>query len=325
MDHDLLAAQVLRALRAHRSQVQLARRLGYRSNVPASWEAGRSAPPATTFFAACDRLRLAYRPALAAFFADDAPFLDELPAADAVAALVVRLRGTRSTVELAARTGLSRHALGRWQRGQAEPRLPELLLLVDRGTGRLPDFVACFVDPAVVPILAEEWRRLLAGRALLVRSPWVQPVLLALELADYQATPRHDDAWLASRLDLPVEQVTDALAALADTEQITWTGTHWALFQVRTIDTRRDAAGVLQMRAWFAGQALDRLRADQPDALFSQNLFTLSEADLARLRALHVRHFREVQALVAQSEPGERIVLLQRSVIPWDRRPERGP
>ncbi|MEO0604612.1 MAG: helix-turn-helix domain-containing protein [Myxococcota bacterium] len=318
MEHRRLAAQLCRALRGPRSQAQLARRLGNRSNVAADWEAGRTAPPATTFFRLCRRLGVVFADGLRAFLSSERPWTDRLETVDGVAELVRALRGRQNTVELAARSGVSRHALGRWQRAQAEPRLPDLLRVVSFGTGRLLDFVDVFVDPADVPLLTHDWERLLRGRRLLVDSPWVQPVLLALELADYQALPHHDDAWLGARLDLDPVHVVAAIEVLSETDQITWTGTHWQLGRVLAIDTRRDAEGVLGMRAWFAEQALARLRSAQPDATFSQNLVSIAEADLAKLRELHVAHFREVQQLVAKSAPSERIVLLQRFIVPLD-------
>ncbi|MEL6344707.1 MAG: DUF4423 domain-containing protein [Myxococcota bacterium] len=318
MDFPQIAAELCRALRGDRSQMQLARRLGYRSNVPANWEARRTAPPATTFFRTCRRLDVPVAEGLSAFLADAPPWLGALESVDGVAALIVSLRGARTTVEFAARSGVSRHALGRWQRGQAEPRLPDLLRLVAYGTGRLLDFIDLFVDPAALPAVQADWERLRRGRALLVDAPWVQPVLLALELADYQALPQHDDDWLVQRLRMTRVRIQQAIDALAETDQIVWTGSRWALHRVQTIDTRRDAAGVIAMRAWFAEAAVGRLRADQADATFSQNLVALSAVDLERLKRLHVAHFREVQALVAQSAPSERIVLLQRFIVPLD-------
>lgn len=315
-DAERIVCELCRRLRGNRSQIQLARRLGYRSNVPATWESGRAAPPATTFFRACERLGLEVRVPLEAFLGG--VHLGDLTRVEGVAELIGRLRGGETTLALAEASGVSRHALGRWQRGESEPRLPDLLRVVDHGTRRLLDFLAIFTDPGELPSVADEWERLREGRALLVREPWVQPVLLGLELAGYRALAAHDDGWLARRLGESVERVQEALERLAATDQIAWTGTHWRLHRVRTIDTRRDADGVLAMRVWFAEQALGRLRAGAPEGTFSQNLFTLSEEDLERLHELHVRHFEEIRALVAQSEPGERIVFLQRSIVPWD-------
>ncbi|TNE86954.1 MAG: DUF4423 domain-containing protein [Deltaproteobacteria bacterium] len=318
MDFDALTTEICRTLRGPRSQIQLARRLGYRSNVPATWESGRAAPPATTWFAACLRLGVPVRERLAAFLATAPPWLRQLDEPAGIAALVSTLKGRASAVELAERTGLSRHAIGRFARGEAVPRLPDLLRLVHHTSDRLLDFTAVFVDPSEVPSLADGWARLVEGRRLCIDQPWVQPVLLALELAAYKALPQHSHAWLANRLGMPEERVRDAIAALARTGQVLWDGHHWRWHQVLAVDTRRGSPGVVAMRAWFAEQSLTRLRADQEDALFSQTLCTISEADLARLRELHVSQFRELQALIAQSEPGERVVLLQRSVVPLD-------
>lgn len=315
---DRIAAELCRALRGPRSQVQLARRLGYRSNVPASWESGRSAPPATTFFAACETLGVPLADGMGAFFSEAVDFVANLGEPAGTAALIQKLRGSLSTRALSERTGLSRHALGRWQRGEATPRLPDLIAIVHHATGRLLDFIHLIVDPATLPSLAERWRQLVVGRDLLIERPWVQPVLLALELVDYRSLERHDTGWLAARLGLQPAVVEEGLRALADTDQIRWTGSHWSLHRVRTIETRRSTAGVVAMRGWFAERALERLRWDQADATFSQNLFAVAEDDIERIRRLQVQYFRELQGLVSASEPSERVVFVQWSVVPWD-------
>ena len=51
---DLVAQQLLRAVRGKRSQVAFARRLGYRGNPIADWEASRRAPTAAEALRACE-------------------------------------------------------------------------------------------------------------------------------------------------------------------------------------------------------------------------------------------------------------------------------
>ena len=49
MDFEALAQQLVRAIRAHRSQTAFSRWLGYKSNVVYTWEAGRRWPTASEF------------------------------------------------------------------------------------------------------------------------------------------------------------------------------------------------------------------------------------------------------------------------------------
>ena len=58
------------------------------------------------------------------------------------------LRGSTPILELASRTGRSRFAIARWLKGQAEPRLPDFLRVLEAASQRLLDFLAQLVDPA---------------------------------------------------------------------------------------------------------------------------------------------------------------------------------
>src|SRR5262245_37335591 len=53
---ETLASEFLRALRGDRSQSAFARRLGYKSNIVSSWEAGRAFPTASKAFWAARRV-----------------------------------------------------------------------------------------------------------------------------------------------------------------------------------------------------------------------------------------------------------------------------
>jgi hypothetical protein len=46
------------------------------------------------------------------------------------------------------------------------------------------------------------------------------------------------------------------------------------------------------------------------DGQFSFNLFSVSEADLERLRELQLGYFRELRRIVSSSSPSERVVLV---------------
>ncbi|MDD9933044.1 MAG: helix-turn-helix transcriptional regulator, partial [Myxococcales bacterium] len=64
---ELATRQLLRALRGSRSQVAFARRLGYRGNPIADWEAGRRTPTAEALLRVCARIGVDAPAALARF------------------------------------------------------------------------------------------------------------------------------------------------------------------------------------------------------------------------------------------------------------------
>lgn len=318
MTPELIAPALLRALRGRRSQVAFSRWLGYSSNVAHTWEAGKRMPTAAVTWRAARRVGLDPDAGLQRFFRVLPAELGDadLATPDGMAALLRALRGDLPIAELASRIGKSRFQVARWASGAAEPRLPDLLRYVDGCTSRLLDFVAVFVDPTSVDGLAAPWQRLESARTLFWRHPRAQLVLLALDLADYHALPSHDDHWLAQRLDLPLYEVVDDLERLARTGQIAHDGTRWRLADVQTVDTRRHPQAGQALKRWWADAARDRLGA--PTTSSAYNVFSVSEADLARIVDLYRATFASLRAIVAASRPGERLVLVQSNVVPLD-------
>ncbi len=101
------------------------------------------------------------------------------------------LRGDLSTAELARATGLSRFALTRIYNGEARPKGPVFLLLIQACSRRVLDFLARLTSVEAIPSLAVLWQQQQARRDAATRSPWALAVLCALELDEYRALPEH--------------------------------------------------------------------------------------------------------------------------------------
>ena len=206
LDYELVGRQLLRAIRGHRSQVAFSRRLGYRSNPVADWEAGRRFPTAAEMFRSCARAGVDVPAALARFDSAAAVALD--PGDDAsVAAWLSAQRGAATVQDVADRCGRSRYAVGRWLSGTTRPRVPDFLRLVDALTGRSAELIACVVNIREVPAAAEMHDRLSALKRLTAERPWADGVRLLLASRAYQRLPAHRPGWIAARLDLePTEE-----------------------------------------------------------------------------------------------------------------------
>jgi len=317
MDHDVLARELVRAVRAHRSQRQLSRWLGYTTNVVYGWESGRRYPSAERFFRLLQRTGTVLPEALAGFYRDPPAWLADDPGSAAwVQRLLADLRGHTSLIELSERTGISRHALSRWCRGSAQPRLPDLLRFVEGASGRLLAFVERIVDPMQLPSVASAFDRLQRARDLAWASPWAQVVMLALELASYRATPAHSDRWLAELLGLAEDEVADCVGRLRAAGQVVSEGSHLRPAEVLHVNLRGPRTGPSLKQTW-ARVAAQRAAVD--GAMVSYNLFTISEVDLQVLRDMQRAHYKAVRALVAGSEAAERVVLMNIHTIPLDR------
>lgn len=292
LDFDAVSRQLLRALRGSRSQVAFSRRLGHRSNVAANWEAGRRFPRAMGFFRACLRVDTDVVEALEAFH----PRAAVMWSTDGVHPWLRALCGEVSRAELARRTGLSAQQVGRFLRGDADPRLPELLRLVQGATGRVEDLVLSLVGAARLPALEEVIRGKHALQELLHHEPQVAATLVAsgVEPEGPDQVPR-----IAARLDRPEDEVRRHLELIAD-----------ARGRGLTLALPRDGDALQRTRKHWAQVARDRLDNPRDGDRFAFNLFTVRREDADEVVALQTRYFRALRSFAADSSPAEEAVLV---------------
>jgi transcriptional regulator with XRE-family HTH domain len=305
---ELAARQLMRAIRGSRSQIAFCRRLGYRTNVATDWESGRRFPDAAEALRAAAVAGIDVPAALRAFHAPSA----EAYVAGGVAAWLSALRGSTPHAFLADAAGASRHQVGRWLRGDATPRLPQLLAVVDACTGRMPDLVAALVDVSRVPAVAaaaEARRR--AGR-LLYDAPWSPAVLTLLATATSGTLAAIAERVGASPADLApaVDALVDAGLVVRDGEALRAVGPLTSAGQGSPDDRYR-------VRVHWADAARRRLDARDPRDRFGLDVFAVSRADHDRIRERYAAFYREVRAIVAASEPVETAGLLVVQLVEW--------
>jgi len=305
LDVEAIAAEWVRQLRGNRSRVAFSRRLGYRSNVVHRWENRSAWPTASRFLEVCERCGKDVGAAYQAFFLRKPAWSKEhAPTSPgAVAAFLRQLQGRVKIVNLAASSGFSRYSIARWLAGEAEPKLPEFLRLVEASSRRMLDFVATFTDPSSLPSACVEWQGRERLRQAAYEETWSHAVLRALELADH---PDSGDItpWLARVLGIDRVRVERALAVLESTGQIARQGERWATMPAPALITGRHPAthGILT-RSWTQ-VAIERIEKRAPGH-FGYSLFAVSRKDLRRLRDLQMEYLREMQGIIAQSTPNE--------------------
>jgi hypothetical protein len=312
---DQAARELLRAIRGSRSQVAFARKLGYKGNPIADWEAGRRSPVASELLRACRVGGIDVDAAFARFHPGAAPALGDA-GDDGVARWLDALRGGNPIGDVAARAGLSRFQVGRFLAGETRPRAPDFLVLVQALTGRMSDLVAELVPIASVPALEAEHTARTASRRLAFDEPWTEAVLRVLETTAYAALPAHLPGWLADRLGIDGATEVRCLEKLVAAGVLRWSGDRYVSAGPLTVDTRARPEVVL-LKAHWAGVALARMKAPIDGDRFSYNAFSVSKADLDRIRELHLAYFREVRGIVAASEPPEVVALINVQLMSW--------
>jgi transcriptional regulator with XRE-family HTH domain len=325
LDYEVVGSELMRALRGERSQEAFGRQLRCRANTIYTWESGRNFPTASRMLRAAARIGIDVEAAMVRFYGRRPAWLDQDEhevacdpcSPEGVRRLIEDLRGSTRTVALAARVGRTRFAVARWLKGEAEPRLPDFLRMLEATSLRMLDFIACLIDPSSLPSVTDAYRNLEATRRAAYDAPWSQAFLRGLELTDYRALPTHQPGWLATRLRLSTTMEGECLSLLQRAGQIRRDDAgRFVPAQVATVDTRRDPAAAQRLRRFWSETGNQRLQSAPADtATSAYNLFGISRADLARLFDLQRAYFREMRAIIAASEPAEELVLANMHLV----------
>jgi hypothetical protein len=307
------ASEFLRALRGSRSQRALARRLGYRANPITDWEHGRRFPTAEEALRAAYLLGVDVGEAFARFHPSPPP--DRTRDGYRLAPWLDGIRGSTPVVDLARRARVSRFALGRWLRAEARPRLPDFFCLVDAATGRLPDLVGMLVPIAEVGTLRARHSAAEAARRAAYEAPWTEAVLRVLESPGYRALARHEGGWIARRLGIGLPDEQHSLKLLRDAGAIARLRGLYCIRDPSSVDTRGHPESVARLLGHWSEVARGRIGARRADDWFAYNVCSLSDADHEQVRELLRRTYREIRSLVAASQPGEKILLLNLQLL----------
>jgi transcriptional regulator with XRE-family HTH domain len=316
LEHEWNAAarQMIAGLRGARPRALLSRRLGYRTNTVSDWEAGRRFPTAREFLRACALLRVDVADAFRRFHPATAAHVnaeDEF----ALDGWLRALRGRTPLSAVAARSGLSRFAVSRWLQGQAQPRLPDFLRLVEALTDRASDLADALVGVDKLPALQAQHQRRHAAKTLAFEHPDSEAVLRVMETRAYQSLPEHRAGVLAAALGISGEAEARVLAALEQAGILQISAGRYQPLQPLTVDTSAEPAALNRLKSHWARVALERSAAPRERDWLGYNLMSLSSADLERVREILRNAYREIRALAAASEPVETAALLNLQLV----------
>ena len=327
MDYLSASRELVRALRGRRSQTACNRRLGYSSNVTHAWETGTRQPSMTDLFRLAQLTQVDTVAAARALVRKaDLDLSSTAPGGVDGAAWLRELTVGWSVAELGRQLGCNRNTLTRWLRAETEPRVAQLLQLLQLTTQRALDFVACLVPPSQVPALSRDYEDLQRQRHLAYEMPWAHAVLRVLELQAYQALPEHQPGFIAKLLGISLEQEQHALDALARAGQIRRAQGRWRPSRVLSVDTSADPRANLRLKQHWAEVGCQRLSesALQRGALFSHNVFAVSDEGYQHIHRAHLEYYDRLRSLVAEFAAPTRVVLANVQLIPLDIGPQPG-
>jgi hypothetical protein len=314
---ELASQQLLRAIRGKRSQVAFSRRLGYRGNPAAEWETGRHFPTAAQTLSWCQRSGIDVKAAVRRFNERGAHALRSLNDAG-VAAWLRELRGKTPLSDVAARAERSRFAVSRWLSGQARPRLPDFLRLLDALTGRASDLVFELVSIDAVPALKAHHAARSAAKRLAFEQPWTEAIMRVIETTAYAAAGEHKPGWISKRLGIDLDVEVECLARMEQAGVVVRDGGRYRAPELLTVDTQAAPEDLVRLKTHWNRVAAARIGAPGPSDVLAYNVFSSSAADLGRIKSLLRATFREIRSIVAASEPIECVALVNLQLVGWD-------
>jgi DNA-binding phage protein len=307
--YETLSAELLQAVRGRHAQTLLSRRLGYTSNIVYRWETEKCWPTVATFLQLCKRVGIDVAASFRKFYGRHPDWLEGDPCSpQTVVAFLKDLQGTVPLQALARASGQNRFTVSRWLSGTAQPRLPDFLRVVEATSRRTLDFVSTFTNPQNLPCVAKAWAKLQRAKQVAYESPWSHAVLHALELEELRRPKSGGLTSLVHRLGIPQAEIVAALHALEEAGQVRRYRNSWRIIKQQTVNTAQDPERALQLKAFWFQVATERVRAHAP-GFFGYSLFAISEQDLRRLREVQLEYIRQMQAIIAESAPGERVGL----------------
>jgi hypothetical protein len=318
LDFDRASRQLLRALRGARSQTVFSRRLGFRSNVAAKWEAGQRMPTAAEALQYSTLLGMDVPAMLQRF----------QPNVDVSAVFshgryelhhwLSALRGAQRLAEVATKAALSRYSVGRFLTGQSEPRLPQFLALLEALTGRVDELVDSWVGIDKVAVLQPRFVRVQAARRAMTQSPLCLAVMCLLDTTQLRER-RHleQEVELARVLDRPVEEMRECLELLHTGGVIALTEGRYQPASQLTVDAHTSRVRQRELQGYWAGVAARHAETPGKDDVCSYNVFSIARKDYDALRELQREFYRTARALIAASEPTELAGLLLVQMVAW--------
>lgn len=303
--HEKLARELLVAVRGKLSQVQLNRKMKFRSNQIHRWETGTAKISWKEFCtlalasgvpleSACEEfLCFSYTPA-------NAP------------KLIAHLAGPANQTEVAKIAGVSRSMVSRWLAGKIDPSLEQILLLIDASTWPFPSFVGALAGEKKLPSMEAELIAQQKERELHYRYPWVGPLLLTFLSPEYRKLPAHREGFAARAIGISLEQERTALAELKLVGAVEMVEKKYRP-RIRRINVAGNRAGNRRIREYWMGRCMAWLKSDAPaparPGQWPYMVFSMHPDNFEKIRGKIMQLYQEIETYSQAKEEDDQIYL----------------
>ena len=280
VDWAQLSQELVRSLRGKSTQGALSRRLGFKTNVVYRWESGQRKFKVSDLMAL---LAIRQPDAIERFWqyaGDETASLDERMNGFDYARWLGVLKGDRTVEEVALGVDLKPAVLRRIFRGDSDPPVGRLFMLVQALTGRIIDFIELMTDPGDLKSIRAVWRSVEAQRKTASEHLNAQSIIACLEIDAYRALPEHSNAWLAQTLGLHIDEVTRTIETLHEGGAILIRHGKYTVVRNRYVNTRKDIDVARRLGRHWANRSL---QLDDRHCARGHLVFSCSDAALSQI------------------------------------------
>jgi DNA-binding transcriptional regulator YiaG len=315
LSSEKLQAELLRAIRGKLTTSALSAKLGYKFNQVARWEKGERRLLWIDFVAICDsrKLPLAHQVKLYLGFESDLRN---------TARFTRTLLAGKPVGEIAKTAKLNRSKISRWLSGKAEPTFLDVVSLL-RSSINLLSFLEPLLDLTKVPCIARDYEQFRRQRELVYSMPYLDTLLEALLLEDYQKAAKHDPALLGKVAGLPTKTVTMALASLEAAGMVERAGEKFQAIEIG-IDYRSDRARMVKNILHWLSETARSVQCIEKrplkGSLVGFSVLSLSGASHEKALTLFRDFNRAIHALGTDDRgPKEKVLVLVNSLMDAER------
>lgn len=314
-----VAQELVKALRGRATQGALSRRLGFKTNVVYRWEAGLREATADDLLTLL-RLRVEQVEGKLWTFAQGSDGINVTTSEFSWADWLRTLRGEQPVTEIAEELNISPQAVRRIFRGDTDPPLSRLLQMIECLSNRILGFIELMTDPAQLKSLKGVRALEEAQLAITFEHLHAESIIACLETEAYAALPTHSNAWLAGRLDLPLQSVETTIEALVAARGIRIQGGKFKTQHRRMVNTQaRSKTESRRLARHWTQVIMDRPEETTRSAyvVFSCDQETVDDIGRIMTEALY-----QVIARVAKTKTVDRVSAITVNMTRLDHAPE---
>ena len=296
---DGVCYELIRAIRAHRSQNTINKRLKFKFNQVSRWETGRKRILWNEFVDLCKACHIDAGKAMNRATGFPGRAKD-------TGGIFRHLLAETEVKAFAARLGVSRPTLSRWLLGSVNPPLCQVLKALQVSSKSLFLFLEVIVDLNELPSLQAQYKSYLSTCDLERRIPEVGAILRCFDLATYQENISHAEGFIAKTLGISVAKEQEWILILESAGLIFRLPNGSYRPTTLHTDTRGDFEASRRLRIYWLNNAREALSSlsepPPPDEAFGYLIYCVSQEDKKQIITKYFELFNFIRDIASRKD-----------------------